>query len=121
MTRKVIGIAADATTSQAFDLMERKSISGLLVLGLHGELMGIVTRNDLIRSGRTRPRSGVSELMRCVPGLNALAGWLGIGPARSVQDIMTRDPITVTEQTRLGKIVALLNHHRVKRVPASAS
>jgi hypothetical protein len=29
---------------------------------------------------------------------------------------MTDDPITVTEQTRLGKIVALLNHHRIKRV-----
>jgi len=117
MTRNVIGIAADATTSQAFDLMKRKCISGLPVLGLHGELMGIVTRNDLIRNGRTRPRPGVTELMQCVPGLNALASWLGIGAARSVQDIMTRDPITVTEQTRLGNIVALLNHHRIKRVP----
>jgi CBS-domain-containing membrane protein len=73
MTRKVIGIAADAITSQAFDLMEHKSISDLPVLGLYGELMGIVTRNDLIRSGQTRPRSGVFELMQCVPGLHALA------------------------------------------------
>jgi CBS-domain-containing membrane protein len=117
MTRHVIGIAADATTSQAFELMERKSISGLPVLDPRGELMGIVTRHDLIRSRRTRPHPGVDEFMRRHPSLGAIASWVGIAPVRSVRDIMTRDPVTVAEQTRLGKIVALLNHHRIKRVP----
>ena len=36
---------------------------------------------------------------------------------RTVKDIMTRDVVTVTEETNLAEVATLLETHRIKRVP----
>ncbi len=50
MTRRVITVSSDDTIDEAADTMLKKKISCLPVLALSGEIVGMVTKTDLLRS-----------------------------------------------------------------------
>lgn len=117
MTRKVIRIAPGDSITDAAKLMLHHHVSGLPVVDLKGELVGIVTERDLLRrreigTHRKRPR-WLDFLLG--PGRQAAEYVQTAG--RRVEEVMTRDVRTVTEDTPLSDVVAIMEKHRVKRVP----
>ena len=50
MTRKVSTVSADDTIEEAAVIMLNKKISCLPVLALSGEILGIITKTDLLKS-----------------------------------------------------------------------
>lgn len=117
MTRDVISVRADASIVEAANLMLRHHISGLPVVDEAGRLTGIVTESDFLRrseigTGRKRPG-----------WLQFLAGPGGSGAdfvhehGRKVDEVMTRSPLTVGEDTTLEEIVHLMEKNNVKRLP----
>ena len=109
MTTGAATVRPDASIVDAAKLMVDHRISGLPVVDKQGKLVGIITEGDFLRAnygGRlliTEVATGgmsTSELMK-----------------RTVEEIMSRDPITAEVETSLEDVVALMKQHSVKRLP----
>jgi len=116
MTRNVIAAREDMSITAAAGLMLENHISGLPVLDSHGRLAGIVTEGDLLRRvelGTARKRSRWADLF--TPASAAQDYVLVHG--RRVGEIMTRNVLAVAVDTPLAEIVAIMEDHRIKRIP----
>jgi CBS domain-containing protein len=116
MTHKVITVAPDESIADAARLMLDHHVSGLPVVSA-GNLVGIVTERDLLRRkelGTQRKRPRWLEFF-IGPGRQATEYVKTAG--RKVREIMTEDVKTVTEDTPLVDVVALMEKYGVKRLP----
>jgi CBS domain-containing protein len=117
MTRAVLTVGPDATLVEAANRMLDAHVSGLPVVDAGGRLVGILSEGDLLRraeTGTARRHSGWAELFL---GPGRLAGEYVHAHARTVHDLMTETPLTVTEDTKLSDVVDLMERRRIKRVP----
>jgi CBS domain-containing protein len=117
MTRNVITVRPDTSIVDAAKLMLEHHVSGLPVLDKDGGLVGIVSEGDFLRRSeigtqRKRPR-WLQYLMS--PG--RVANEFVHQSGRKVEEIMARDPVTVTEDTQLEELVSLMEKHDIKRLP----
>src|ERR1700674_4549352 len=117
MTRHVITVAPDASILEALRLMLQYKISGLPVIDKKGNLAGIVPEGGFLRRAETgaerkRPRS-----LEFLVGPGRLADDYVHSHARRIDEVMTCDVQTITEDTPLDNIVALMEKYRIKRLP----
>jgi len=117
MTRNVISVPPDATVADAVELMLQRGISGLLVVDGSGTLVGIVTEGDLLRRDEIGTRRQRSWWLRLIASPGRQAADFTRTHGRKVADVMTHDVISVNAQAPLSDIVAMMEEHRVKRVP----
>ena len=117
MTPRVISIETDAPIMQAVHLMLQNRISGLPVVGPKGELVGMVTEGDFIRRGEIGTQRHRNRWLEFLVGPGRLADEYVHTRGRKVEEVMTRQPITVTEDTPLDEVVRLMERHRIKRLP----
>ena len=97
MTPRVISIEADAPIMQAAQLMLQNRISGLPVAGPKGELVGMVTEGDFLRRGEIGTRRHRSRWLEFMIGPGRLAEEYVRACGRTVHEVMTRDPLTITD------------------------
>lgn len=117
MTHNVITTTPDTSIADAANTMLDNHISGLPVLDPSGDLVGIVSEGDFLRrfeigTQRKRPR-----WLRFFTSPGRLADDFVTERGRKVEDVMTRDPVTVNEEARLEDLVALMERRGVKRLP----
>jgi CBS domain-containing protein len=117
MSSRVISIAPDATIEQAIALMMDKRISGLPVIDSSGALVGMVTEGDFLRRAETGTTRKRPRWLEFVLGPHRLAEEYIHANARKVDEVMTRDPITITEGTPLDEVVRIMERRRIKRLP----
>jgi CBS domain-containing protein len=117
MTLQVYVVKADAPIMDAVRLMLQNRISGLPVVGSNGELVGIVTEGDFLRRGEIGTQRRRSRWLEFLIGPGRLADEYVHACGRKVEEVMTRDPITITEDTPLTEVVELMERHRIKRLP----
>lgn len=111
MTTGAARIRPDASLAEAVRLMVEHRISGLPVVDAQDKLVGVITEGDFLRSD-DGPMPHVLAIL--AGGATAAAG----DPrSRRVEELMTRDPVTITVETPIEEIVALMNRHKVKRLP----
>ena len=122
MTTDVITVDPETTVQALATLLAERGISGAPVVDASGRLVGIVSEGDLLhraeigtaRRHRERRRSWWLDHFAA-----ELARDYVKSHGRTVKDIMTRDVVTVTEDTDLGEVAALLEAKRIKRVPVT--
>jgi len=117
MTKDVITVTPRTTIEQAAKTMLQRHISGLPVVDKAGKLVGIVSEGDFLRrteigTGRRRP-----AWLQFLVGPGQAAADFVHERGRKVEDIMTRDPITVKEETPLEDLVRLMEKKGIKRLP----
>ena len=117
MTPRIISIATDAPITQAMRLMLQNRISGLPVVDGKGELVGMVTEGDFLRRGEIGTQRQRARWLEFLIGPGRLADEYVRARGRKVEDVMTREPVTVTEDTPLDEVVRLMERHRIKRLP----
>jgi CBS domain-containing protein len=117
MTPRVISIETDAPIMQAVRLMLQNRISGLPVVGRKGELVGMVTEGDFLRRGEIGTQRHRNRWLEFLIGPGRLADEYVHARGRKVEEVMTREPITVSEDTPLDEVVRLMERHRIKRLP----
>lgn len=97
MSTDVVTIREDAPVAQLCDVMQAAHVQGLPVLNAHGELVGIVTEDDI------------------------LYGTMGVfdkdGQAVPVRDIMTAPAVCATEDTDIVELAQMLWGMRIHRIP----
>ncbi|MBS0569103.1 MAG: CBS domain-containing protein [Proteobacteria bacterium] len=121
MTRNPVTVSAASSVFEAMRLMLDHHVSGLPVVDAGGALVGIVTEGDFMRRvelGTEKKRRRWVEFLTS-PG--RLAGEYTEAHGLSVRDIMSRDLQTVSPAAPLADAVALMEKHRIKRLPAIAN
>jgi CBS domain-containing protein len=117
MSRNIISVGRDATIAEAIRLMLDNQISGLPVIDAAGKVVGILTEGDLLRRSETGTERHRPRWLEILMGPGRLAGEYVRTHGRKVDEIMTRDLVSVTPDTPLDEIVALMERRRIKRVP----
>jgi CBS domain-containing protein len=117
MTPKVLSVSPDAPILEAMQLMLVNGVSGLPVIDQHGKLTGIVTEGDLLRRVETGTEKKRTKWLEIFIGPGRLADEYVHTHGRRVAEVMTPDPFTIAEDTRLEDVVDSMERRRVKRVP----
>jgi len=117
MTHNVITVSPETSIFAAASIMLENHISGLPVLGPTGELIGIVSEADFLRRSEIGTQRRRPRWLQFFTSAGRLADDFVAERGRNVGDIMTRDPITVSEDTELEKLVSLMERNGVKRIP----
>jgi CBS domain-containing protein len=117
MTPNVVTIAPDASILEALRLMLQHRISGLPVVDKNGNLAGIVTEGDFLRRAETGTERKRPRWVEFLLGPGTLAKDYVHSHARRIEEVMTPGVRTIAEGAELDEIVALMEKHRVKRVP----
>jgi CBS domain-containing protein len=117
MSRPVHTISADVSVYDAAQVLLNAGVSAAPVVDSDGKMVGIVSEADLMY----RPEIGT------VPGKSWLQRLLSDDPTKArgyircyshrVADVMTKNVVTADQRTPLRDIAALMQRHRVKRIP----
>ena len=117
MTSPVISIEPETPVLQAVRIMLQRRISGLPVIDKDGRLAGMVTEGDFLRRAETGTERRRPRWLEYLVGPGRLADEYTHFHGRKVSEIMTADPVTVTEETSLEEVVKLMEKRQIKRLP----
>src|SRR5262249_881689 len=117
MTRSVITVAPETTIVDAANLMLQRHVSGLPVVDTTGKLVGIVSEGDFIRRSEIGTQRKRGRWLKFILGPGTSASDFVQEHGRRVEDVMTTNPLTITEDTALAEIVDLMEKNNVKRLP----
>ena len=103
MSSPVVTVAPTASLREAHQTLVERRISSLPVVDAERRLLGVVSRTDLLRVGsREAGRRPEAALLTF--------------PERSVADVMTREPLTVSKDASVSEAASLLVERHVHRV-----
>ena len=117
MTPRVISVLPSDRIADAIRLMLENRISGLPVIDAAGLLVGMVTEGDLLRRAETGTTRHRPRWLQFLLSPGRLADEYVHTHGRRVDEVMTRDVVTVTGETPLNAVVELMEKHGIKRVP----
>jgi CBS domain-containing protein len=116
MTGNVITVSEDAPVHEIVSLLLKYRISAVPVIDSAQRVVGIVSEGDLLRGeGTSQPRARHPWWLETVFVGQTIA-YDKVSGARAGA-VMTRNVITVDEETPLNEIAELLERHHIKRAP----
>lgn len=104
MQKDVVTIREDASVDQLCDLLQVEHIHGVPVLSAAGELVGIVSEEDVVYGVMGVPGP---------PSADRPSGGDGV----RVRDIMTSPPVCATEETDVVELCRMMWGMRIHHVP----
>ena len=108
MTPNPITVTPDTSVSDGMALMREKKVRRLPVLDSHGQLVGIVSDNDLLYASPSPATSlSVWEIHDLLYKLK-------------IDKVMTREVVTVTEDTPLEEAARIMADRRIGGLPVMA-
>jgi len=116
MNRKVVTISGKASLEEAARLMVQNRISGLPVVNDQGMVMGMITEGDLLRRTEIGTAPHASWLATLLSTGHVAQAYVR-SHALKVNELIDGDVISVTPDTSLAEVVAIMESRRVKRVP----
>jgi CBS domain-containing protein len=117
MTKDVVTVGPEASIVEAARLMLEHHISGLPVLDTDGKLIGIVSEGDFMRRSEIGTQRRRPRWLQFLIGPGREASEFVRQSGRKVEEIMSHDPVTVSEDTALEELVSLMEKYDVKRLP----
>ena len=117
MTEDVVCLHVSASIFEAAELMVGAGVSAVPVIEGEGRLSGIVSEADLMRRAEIGTTASKSWLSRFLASDAAAAHQFVQSHSRRVAEVMTKEVVTATEDTPLGKLAELMETHGIKRIP----
>jgi len=117
MTKNVVSVTPDCSIADMATMMQKFRVSGLPVINAGGELVGLVTEGDCLRRAETGTETKRSGWRSFLAAPATLAEEYVRSHGRKVADVMTRDLLTIGEDTDIEEIVHLMEKHQIKRLP----
>jgi CBS domain-containing protein len=117
MTRPVITVTPDTAIVDAANTMLQRHISGLPVVDGAGKLVGIVSEGDFIRRSEIGTQRKRGRWLKFLLGPGKAATDFVREHGVKIGEIMTPQPLTITEDTTLEEIVLIMENNKVKRLP----
>jgi len=108
MTTPVITIPVAATPKEAASMLREHSIGALPVLDENDDLVGMISETDLIRLGtESDPRRHMLPLPNRYP----------TRPPSTVEKLMTKNVITIGEDSDVASAARVMLEHDVRQLP----
>lgn len=117
MTDCVYALPADASIFDAAELLVSAGISAAPVVNSAGKLIGVVSEADLMSRAEIGTAPDKTWLQRLFADEVMTAGDYVRSHSHHVTDVMTRDVVTATEDTKLAELANLMHRHSIKRIP----
>jgi len=117
MTRSVISVTPDTSIVDAANIMLQRHVSGLPVIDQAGKLVGIVSEGDFIRRSEIGTQRKRGRWLRFILGSGRSANDFVHEHGRKVSEVMTTEPVTITEDAALAEIADIMERNHVKRLP----
>jgi len=117
MQRNPITATAETTIEDAVRRMVEHRISGLPVIDATGTVVGILSEGDLLRRVELGTEARMPGWLRWLAGQGRAAGEYARSRALTVGEVMTVPVISVTPETDLAEVAALMESRRIKRLP----
>lgn len=106
MSHRIHSVPPHSTVRRTLDLMLRRKLHAVPVVGEKGEVLGMVTDSDIMRVLLPKiPRAGQEETDGDEP------------QERPVRDIMTRSVLCVSEEIGVGEVASMMINKDVQQVP----
>ena len=105
MTKRPVTVTEDTGIDAALELMHSEKVRRLPVLNKHGQLVGIVSELDLLKAS---PSPATSLSIYELPYLLSKI---------KMRDIMTKDVVTVTEDTPLEEAALIMAENKIGGMP----
>ena len=123
MTRNPITVSGDTEIFKAARLLLDRRINGLPVVDDSGRLVGILCQSDIIAQQKKLP---VPSFFSFLDGYIGLSSMKGIEKevrkiaATTVADAMTPNPVTVSPDSAIETVAALMVDHNFHTLPVVA-
>lgn len=120
MSREVITVTEESTVQELARILSTNQISGVPVLNDKTELVGVVTESDLIFQNKKVHIPTVITILDSVFYLESpdkMGEEMKKMAGSKVKDILTRSPVTVTEETTLDEIATIMAEKNVHTLP----
>jgi CBS domain-containing protein len=119
MTKEVISVKPETTIEELARLLMKQQISGAPVVDHKGKIVGIVTENDLISKNS---RLHIPTILRLfdayIPlGTSKMESDIRKMAASTVEDICTKEIITVDEEASVEYIATIMTEKRIHILP----
>jgi CBS domain-containing protein len=120
MTTEILTATPETSISELSKILENRKIGGVPVVDKGGRLVGVITQNDLVERARDLelpPAINILDLhiYLQIPSqmIHRVEKMLGT----TVGDCMTPDPITVSPETPVSEVAALMAKQKVHTIP----
>lgn len=117
MTRNVITVGPKTEVREIVDMMIKNRISALPVVDEGGRVVGMVSEGDLMRRVENNTERRDSWWLAALFSARNDADTYVKSHGRRAEDVMTRNLISISEDTPLYKIAQTLEKNHIKRVP----
>jgi CBS domain-containing protein len=117
MVHDVLTVRPDTDVAEAIKLLTEHDVSALPVLDKDGNLVDILSEADLIRRVEIGTEKHRSRWLEAVTGASTRAEEFAKSHGKKVGEVMTTGAISVSEDTPLSEIAAVLERNGIKRVP----
>ena len=120
MTIEVITTTPEASVTRVAELLDAHRISGMPVVDEAGRLIGVITQSDLVQRARDLELPPAINFFDLRIFLETPAGFrhrLEKMLGSTVKEVMTPDPKTVSPDTPVSQVAALMDRKKVHTLP----
>ncbi|MGJ4963442.1 CBS domain-containing protein [Bradyrhizobium sp. HKCCYLRH3061] len=117
MTRSVIAVTPGTPVAEAARIMLHNHIGGLPVVDASGTLVGMVTDGDFLRRAELGTERRQGRWLDLLVGRGRIGADFVHSHGRTVGDIMSQPPVTVSADASLAEIAEIMEKRNIKRLP----
>jgi CBS-domain-containing membrane protein len=117
MRRRVLTVSPDTHIHEVAKKLADYGVSAMPVVDKERHVLGMISEGDLMRRPEMGTQRHPSWWLRFLEDPVGKAHEYVKSHGQHAKDVMTKDVITVSEQTPLIEIAETLEKHRIKRVP----
>lgn len=120
MAKQFLTISPEMSVEELARLLLRKDVTGAVVVDKKGRLLGVVTEGDLIAKEKNLHLPTVVSIFDAAVYLETsehFKGELHKMVATKVEDIYTKDPVTIEMSATLADIATLMSEKRIHFLP----
>ncbi len=110
-------VTPETPVVEAVRKMLEHKVSGLPVIDEEGRLVGMITEGDLLRRSELGTERKLTGFAAVQAGAQKLAEEFVRAHAQTIGDVMTKEPMSVDEDTRIAAIVTLIEERHVHLIP----
>jgi CBS domain-containing protein len=117
MVRDVLTVKPEDSVADAVKLLVAHDISALPVVDGAGTVVGLISEADLVHRDEIGTGKRRAWWVEALTPASTLAEEFAKSHGRHVAEVMSTDVVSASPDATLGEIAALLERHRIKRVP----